>query len=59
MVDVNKHVDLASELNKLKPKGKEPNSTKVLDSWIAHIENSLDTDKAGRLSWLVAGTCCY
>jgi len=56
MVDENKHVDLASELNKLKPKGKEPNSTKVLDSWIAHIENSLDTDKAGRLSWLVAST---
>jgi len=51
-----KPADLAMELARLKPRGKEPNSARVLDSWIAHIENSLETDQSGRLSWLVAST---
>jgi hypothetical protein len=48
--------DFAAELSQLKPKSKEPISTRVLDSWIAQIENSVDKDQAGRLSWLVAST---
>jgi hypothetical protein len=48
--------DLAVELSRLRPKKKEPVSTRVLDSWIAQIENSIDKDQAGRLSWLVAST---
>jgi hypothetical protein len=49
MFDNAHSTDLAKELNRLKPKGKEANSTRVLDSWIAHIENSLQTDRGGRL----------
>jgi hypothetical protein len=56
MSDSTHSADLAKKLNQLEPKGKEPNSTRVLDSWIAQIENSLETDQGGRLSWLVAST---
>jgi hypothetical protein len=54
--DTRKAADLTAELKQLKPKAKEPVSTRVLDSWIAQIENSIDKDQAGRLSWLVAST---
>jgi len=56
MPDKRQYTSLIEELSRLKPRGKEPHSTKVLDSWIAHIENSLQVDQAGRLSWLVATT---
>jgi|GEM_PF-5480267 len=54
MPDERGYVNLIEELNRLKPKGKEPHSIKVLNSWISHIENSFHADQAGRLSWLVA-----
>jgi len=56
MPDERQYINLAEELNRLEQRGKEPHSTKVLDSWIAHIENSLQADQGGRLSWLVAST---
>lgn len=41
----------------LKPKGKEPRSIRVLDSWIAHAENELmEYRQSGRLAWLIAST---
>lgn len=48
---------LAAELDKLKPKTKQPASTKVLNNWIAQAETRLgDEAKGGRLGWLIAST---
>ncbi len=49
-------IDVVRELASLKPKGKEPRSVRVLDSWIAHAENELGIGQSGRLSWLIATT---
>ena len=40
----------------LKPKDKEPNSIRVLNSWIAHAEQALGDPDSGRISWLIATT---
>ncbi len=56
MGDNTNSADLAIELGRLKVKTKEPVSSRVLDSWIAQIENSIAKDQAGRLGWLVAST---
>lgn len=48
--------DLAKSLEALKPKDKEPRNRSVLDSWIAHAELTLDPERQGRLSWLIAST---
>ncbi len=48
---------LAALLRTLKPKTKEPVSTKVLNTWIAQAEGKLgDEAQGGRLGWLVAST---
>lgn len=47
---------VAQRLGMLKPKSTEPRSIRVLDSWIAHVENELGIDRGGRLAWLVAST---
>lgn len=48
---------LAALLRPLKPKAKEPVSTKVLNTWIARTERSLgDEAKGGRLGWLIASS---
>lgn len=48
---------LAALLATLKPKPKQPVSTKVLNAWIAQAEPQLgDEAKAGRLGWLVASS---
>jgi hypothetical protein len=47
---------LVDGMAKLKPKDKEPNSVRVLDSWIAHAEQSIGNPESGRLSWLIATT---
>lgn len=44
---------LAALLATLKPKTKQPASTKVLNAWISQAEAQLgDEAKAGRLGWL-------
>lgn len=46
---------LATMLRMLKPKGKEPVSAKVLNTWIAQAEGQLgDEARGGRLGWLIA-----
>ncbi|MGN6250267.1 MAG: nucleotidyl transferase AbiEii/AbiGii toxin family protein [Marmoricola sp.] len=48
---------LAALLRTLKPKTKEPVSTKVLNTWIAQAEGKLGDDaKGGRLGWLIASS---
>lgn len=48
---------LAARLKTLKPKTKEPVSTKVLNAWIAQAERQLgDEAKGGRLGWLIASS---
>lgn len=48
---------LAALLATLKPKTKQPVSTKVLNTWIAQAEGQLgDEAKGGRLGWLVASS---
>lgn len=47
---------IVTGLDSLKPKGKEPRSRSVLDSWIAHAEAAIDSARQGRLSWLIAST---
>lgn len=48
---------LAAMLRTLKPKAKEPVSTKVLNTWIAQAEGKLGDDaKGGRLGWLIASS---
>lgn len=46
---------LAARMATLKAKDKEPNSGRVLDTWLAKAENQLGADtSAGRLGWLIA-----
>ncbi len=48
---------LAALLRTLKPKTKEPVSTKVLNTWIAQAECKLgDEARGGRLGWLIASS---
>ncbi|MHB1289390.1 nucleotidyl transferase AbiEii/AbiGii toxin family protein [Georgenia sp.] len=48
---------LAALLRTLKPKTKEPVSTKVLNAWIAQAEGQLgDEARGGRLGWLIASS---
>jgi hypothetical protein len=47
--------NLAEALAGLKPKNKNPASSKVLNAWIAKAETDLNSD-GGRLGWLVATT---
>ena len=47
---------VAVGLGALKPKGKEPRSRSVLESWISHAEAAVDPARQGRLSWLIAST---
>ncbi len=48
---------LAALLGTLKPKTKQPISTKVLNTWIAQAEGQLgDEAKGGRLGWLIASS---
>ncbi|MEX1105036.1 MAG: nucleotidyl transferase AbiEii/AbiGii toxin family protein [Ilumatobacteraceae bacterium] len=48
---------LAELLKTLKPKTKQPVSTKVLNTWIAQAEGQLgDEAKGGRLGWLIASS---
>jgi hypothetical protein len=48
---------LAVLLGTLKPKTKQPVSTKVLNTWIAQAEGQLgDEAKGGRLGWLIASS---
>jgi hypothetical protein len=44
-----------AQLARLPDRGKEPNSSAVLDKWIAAAQHSADIE-AGRLGWLVAST---
>lgn len=57
MSDEHVHSRLAALLRTLKPKGKEPNSTKVLNVWIDQAAATLgDEAKGGRLGWLIASS---
>lgn len=48
---------LADLLKELKPKHKQPASSKVLNAWIAQAEAQLGDDaKGGRLGWMVASS---
>lgn len=48
---------LAALLATLKPKTKQPVSTKVLNTWIAQAEGQLgDEARGGRLGWLIASS---
>lgn len=48
---------LATLLGTLKPKSRQPVSTKVLNTWIAQAEGQLgDEAKGGRLGWLIASS---
>jgi hypothetical protein len=48
---------LAALLRTLKPKTKEPVSTKVRNTWIAQAEGKLDEEaRGGRLGWLIASS---
>lgn len=55
MNNTSKQTDLNKQLAALKPKSKEPNSRRVLDSWISHAENNI-SGQGNRLSWLIATT---
>lgn len=50
--------DLSEKLSELKPKGKEPRSRSVLESWIAKAEGEIDPSRSGRLAWLISTTVC-
>lgn len=48
---------LAEQLRTLKPKAREPASTRVLNTWIAQAEVKIgDEAKGGRLGWLIASS---
>lgn len=40
----------------MKPRGKEPKSPGVLDSWIDHAESDFGIAASGRVRWLIAST---
>lgn len=48
--------ELAHSLSMLKPHDKEPRTRSVLDSWIAKAESEIDSERSGRLAWLVSTT---
>lgn len=50
--------DLSKRLGGLKPRGKEPKSRSVLESWIARTEQEIDPARSGRLAWLISTTVC-
>ena len=52
-VEENKANDL---LAGLKDKSKEPNSVRVLNSWIDRAEQEVGAERSGRIAWLVATT---
>lgn len=57
MIDERMGSRLAALLATLKPKAKQPVSTKVLNSWIAQAEGQLgDEARGGRLGWLIASS---
>jgi hypothetical protein len=47
--------DALTRLNALPPRGKHPNSTRILDGWVAKAQAQVGVDH-GRLGWLVAST---
>ena len=47
--------DALTRLNALPPRGKYPNSTRILDGWVAKAQAQVGVDH-GRLGWLVAST---
>ena len=47
---------LQAGLDAMNPRGKEPRSASVLDSWIARAEADMGAGRTGRLAWLVAST---
>jgi hypothetical protein len=47
--------DALTRLNALAPRGKYPNSTRILDGWVAKAQAQVRVDH-GRLGWLVAST---
>ena len=47
--------DALTRLNALAPRGKYPNSTRILDGWVAKAQSQVGVDH-GRLRWLVAST---
>lgn len=56
MPDENAPTNLQEGMDAMKPRGKEPRSVSVLDSWIAHAEADMGAGRTGRLAWLVAST---
>ena len=50
--------DALTRLNALAPRGKYPNSTRILDGWVAKAQAQVGVDH-GRLGWLVASTVAY
>lgn len=50
--------DFSKRLGELKPRGKEPRSRSVLESWIARAEQEIDPARSGRLAWLISTTVC-
>lgn len=55
MTDTSKLANINEHLDALSPKAKEPNSKRVLDSWISHAEASMP-GQGDRLAWLIATT---
>jgi hypothetical protein len=56
MADGKRLSDLRAALGSLKPKDKQPNSSRVLDNWIAQAETTLSVERGGRLGWIIAST---
>lgn len=48
--------DLRDLMGNMKPRGKEPRSPGVLDSWIDHAETNFGIASSGRVRWLIAST---
>lgn len=55
MNDTSKLTNINEGLDALPPKTKEPNSKRVLDSWISHAETKMP-GQGDRLAWLIATT---
>lgn len=55
MDDVTSPLDLSAFLKTLQRRDKEPNSARVLNSWIAQAERKAGSE-SGRLGWLIAST---
>lgn len=52
-VEANKVNEILASLS---DKNKEPNSIRVLNSWIDHAEQAIGGERSGRIAWLVATT---